>query len=136
MDSTALYWPMFTQIGLSLLILFWLAYSRVSRIAKHGLAEIRKTGFPDHVNNASDNFKNQFEIPVLFYAICFFFILSGEVTPLVLGLAWVFAIGRVIHALIQLTKNVIFPYRFGVFLITALSMVALFVIAVLQLAAL
>jgi len=93
MESTVLYWPMFTQIGLSLLILFWLAYSRVSRIARHGLAEIRKTGFPAHVNNASDNFKNQFEIPVLFYAICLFFILSGEVTPLVLGLAWVFAIG-------------------------------------------
>lgn len=136
MTSTALYWPMFIQIGLSLLILFWLAYSRVSRIAKQGLAEIRKTGFPVHVNNASDNFKNQFEIPVLFYALCFFFIVSGTVTPLVLTLAWVFAIGRVVHALIQLTKNIIFPYRFLVFLITALSMVAMLIIAALQLAAL
>lgn len=136
MTSTALYWPMFIQIGLSLLILFWLAYSRVSRIAKQGLAEIRKTGFPVHVNNASDNFKNQFEIPVLFYALCFFFIVSGTVTPLVLTLAWVFAIGRVVHALIQLTKNIIFPYRFLVFLITALALVTMLIIAALQLAAL
>lgn len=136
MNATALYWPMLTQIGLSLAVLFWLAYSRVSRIAKHGMPEIRKTGFPAHVNNASDNFKNQFEVPVLFYALCFFFIVSGEVTPFVLALAWVFAIGRVIHALIQLTKNVIFPYRFGVFLITVLSALALFVIAILQLVSL
>lgn len=136
MDATALYWPMFTQIGLSLVVLFWLAYSRIGRIAKYGLPEIRKTGFPVHVNNASDNFKNQFEVPVLFYALCFFFIVSGEVTAIVLALAWVFAIGRVIHAFIQLTKNIIFPYRFGVFLITALSIVALFVVALLQLAAL
>ncbi len=136
MDATALYWPMFTQIGLSLVVLFWLAYSRIGRIAKYGLPEIRKTGFPVHVNNASDNFKNQFEVPVLFYALCFFFIVSGEVTAIVLALAWVFAIGRVLHALIQLTKNIIFPYRFGVFLITALSIVALFVVALLQLAAL
>ena len=136
MDATALYWPMFTQIGLSLIILFWLAYSRVSRIAKQGLAEIRKTGFPTHVNNASDNFKNQFEVPVLFYALCLFFIVSGSVTPLVLTLAWVFAIGRVIHALIQLTKNIIFPYRFLVFLLTVLAMVAMLIVAILQLAAL
>lgn len=135
MDVTALYWPMLTQIGLSLLILFWLAYSRVSRIAKQGMAEIRKTGFPVHVNNASDNFKNQFEVPVLFYALCFYFILSGTVTPLVLTLAWVFAGGRVIHALIQLTKNIIFPYRFLVFLLTVISVVAMFGVAISQLAA-
>lgn len=134
MDATALYWPMFTQIGLSLLILIWLAYSRVSRVAKQGIAEIRKTGFPVHVNNASDNFKNQFEVPVLFYALCFYFIVSGTVTPVVLTLAWVFAGGRIIHALIQLTKNVIFPYRFLVFLVTVLSTVAMLAVAISQLA--
>lgn len=136
METTALYWPMLTQIGLSLAILFWLAYSRVSRIAKQGMAEIKKTGFPVYVNNASDNFKNQFELPVLFYALCFFFILTGGVTSAVLGLAWLFAGGRIVHALIQLTKNIIFPYRFLVFLVTALSLVAMLVIAVTQLASL
>ena len=136
MTQTSLYWPMLIQIAMTTAILFWLAYSRVSRIAKHGLKEIRKTGFPAHVNNASDNFKNQFEMPVLFYALCFFFIVSGEVTQIVLITAWVFTITRVVHALIQLTKNIIFPYRFLVFLVNALSIVTLIILAFIQLAAL
>jgi len=53
MTQTSLYWPMLIQIAMTTAILFWLAYSRVSRIAKQGLAEIRKTGFPTHVNNTS-----------------------------------------------------------------------------------
>lgn len=135
MSQTSLYWPMLIQISMTTAILFWLAYSRVSRIAKQGIKEIRKTGFPTHVNNASDNFKNQFEMPVLFYALCFFFIVSGTVTQCVLIAAWVFTITRIIHALIQLTKNIIFPYRFTVFLINALSIVFLIILAFLQLAA-
>lgn len=134
MDSTLLYWPIFTQIGLSLAVLFWLAYSRISRISKHGLAEIRKTGFPAHVNNASDNFKHQFETPVLFYVLCFYFIVSGTLTQAVLIFAWVFVAARIVHAAIQLTKNVIFPYRFGVFLISVFAIIAMFVAAILQLA--
>ncbi len=136
MSQTSLYWPMLIQIAMTTAILFWLAYSRVSRVAKQGIKEIRKTGFPAHVNNASDNFKNQFEMPVLFYALCFFFIVSGTVTQCVLIAAWVFTITRIIHAFIQLTKNIIFPYRFTVFLINALSIVFLIVVAFLQLAAL
>lgn len=136
MSQTSLYWPMLIQIAMTTAILFWLAYSRVSRVAKQGIKEIRKTGFPAHVKNASDNFKNQFEMPVLFYALCFFFIVSGTVTQCVLIAAWVFTITRIIHAFIQLTKNIIFPYRFTVFFINALSIVFLIVVAFLQLAAL
>jgi len=136
MTQTSLYWPMLIQIAMTTAILFWLAYSRVSRIAKQGLAEIRKTGFPTHVNNTSDNFKNQFEMPVLFYALCFFFIVSGEVTQTVLIAAWIFTATRIIHALIQLTKNIVFPYRFLTFLINALSVVVMIILAFMQLAAL
>lgn len=136
MTQTSLYWPMLIQIAMTTAILFWLAYSRISRIAKQGLAEIRKTGFPTHVNNTSDNFKNQFEMPVLFYALCFFFIVSGKVTQTVLIAAWIFTATRIIHALIQLTKNIVFPYRFLTFLINALSVVVMIILAFMQLAAL
>ncbi len=132
MENNPLYLPLLIQIALSVIILFWLAYSRVSRIAKQGMKEIRKTGFPVHVNNASDNFKNQFEVPVLFYALCLFFIVSGGATKLVVIAAWVFVAFRIIHALIQLTKNVIFPYRFLSFLISALALTAMLIMAFIQ----
>lgn len=135
MDNHPLYLPLLIQVALSVIILFWLAWSRVSRIAKQGLPAIRKTGFPAHVNNASDNFKNQFEVPVLFYALCFFFIISGGTTQLVVIAAWVFVAFRLIHALIQLTKNIIFPYRFLAFLISALALTVMLIIAFTQVVA-
>lgn len=128
--------PMLIQMALSIAILFWLAYSRVSRIAKHGLAEIRKTGFPTHVNNASDNFKNQFEVPVIFYALSLLIIVAGTASTVIIAAAWVFVIGRIIHALIQLTKNIIFPWRFLVFLLTALALIVMLFAFALQQAAL
>lgn len=132
MENNPLYLPLLIQIALSVIILFWLAYSRVSRIAKQGMKEIRKTGFPVHVNNASDNFKNQFEVPVLFYALCLFFIISGGATRTVVIAAWVFVAFRIIHALIQLTKNIIFPYRFLSFFISALALTSMLIMAFIQ----
>jgi hypothetical protein len=132
MENNPLYLPLLIQVALSVLILFWLAYSRVSRIAKQGLKEIRKTGFPLHENNASDNFKNQFEVPVLFYALCFFFIVSGGTTQSVAIAAWVFVVFRIIHALIQLTKNIIFPYRFLTFLISVIALTFMLAVAFIQ----
>lgn len=128
--------PMLIQMGMSIAILFWLAYSRVSRISKQGLAEIRKTGFPAHVNNASDNFKNQFEVPVIFYALSLLIMVAGAATTTIVMAAWVFVIGRIIHALIQLTKNTIFPWRFLVFLITVIALIVMLVAFALQQAAL
>jgi len=136
MEQSLIFWPMLVQIALSVAILFWLAYSRVSRIAKQGMGEIRKTGFPVHVNNASDNFKNQFEIPVVFYALCVFFVVTNGVTQAVLIAAWVFVVARLLHALIQLTKNIIFPYRFLSFLVSALAVTAMTILAFIHLAAL
>ena len=130
--SHPLIWPMLIQMALSLVILFWLAYSRVSRIRKHGFAEIGKTGFPVHVNNASDNFKNQFEVPVIFYALCLLIITAGTATQTIVMAAWVFVIGRIIHSLIQLTKNIIFPWRFLVFLITVIAVITMLVASALQ----
>ena len=131
-----IFWPMLVQISLSITILFWLAWSRVSRIAKQGISEIRKTGFPTHVVNAGDNFKNQFEVPVLFYALCLFFVVTGGVTGLVVIFAWVFVVARIIHALVQLTKNIIFPYRFGAFFISAISIAIMTILAFAHLATL
>ncbi|WP_409433991.1 MAPEG family protein [Litorimonas sp. RW-G-Af-16] len=127
-----LIFPMLIQMGMSLMILLWLAYSRVSRISKQGIAEIRKTGFPVHVNNASDNFKNQFEVPVIFYVLSLLIIVTGAQTSVIITAAWVFVIGRIIHAFIQLTKNVIFPWRFGVFVITVLALIIMLISFTLQ----
>ena len=54
---------------------------------------------------ASDNFKNLFEVPVLFYALCAFIAAADLTSPLLLASAWVFVALRCVHSLIHLTYN-------------------------------
>ncbi|HEY5972450.1 MAG TPA: MAPEG family protein [Pseudoxanthomonas sp.] len=63
---------------------------------------------------AADNFNNLFEVPVLFYLALIVAYLTGQVTPLVLGLAWAFVVGRVLHSLIQCSYNKVM-HRFTVY---------------------
>jgi hypothetical protein len=56
-------------------------------------------------SRAADNFRNLFELPVLFYAAAMVAMLMNVVTPVSLGLAWAFVLLRVAHSLIQCTYN-------------------------------
>ena len=136
MEQSSIFLPFLTQAAMTIGILFWLAWSRVSRISKQGMAAIVKTGFPKHVDNASNNLKNQFELPVIFYAICLFFFATNGVTQTVMVTAWIFVAARIAHALVHLTKNIIFPYRFLSFLISALSLTVMIILAFLHLSTL
>ena len=63
---------------------------------------------------AADNFTNLFEVPVLFYLALIVAFLTQQATPLVLGLAWTFVAGRVLHSLIQCSYNKVM-HRFIVY---------------------
>ncbi|RYZ68828.1 MAG: hypothetical protein EOP91_16620, partial [Lysobacteraceae bacterium] len=63
---------------------------------------------------AADNFVNLFEVPVLFHLGLVVAYQTGQVTPLVLGLAWAFVAGRVLHGLIQCSYNKVL-HRFAVY---------------------
>lgn len=126
--------PMLIQMALALLILFVMAPRRVSAIKKAGGPSALKKagGFTASLNNMGDNFKNQFELPVIFYGLCLLFITIGEATPSIVSAAWVFVVLRVVHSIVQCTKNQIFPTRFGVFLVSSLALVYMLVMAILQ----
>ena len=73
--------------------------------------------------NASDNFKNLFEMPVLFYVLCGFIAISGLTSPALVCMAWIYVGLRAAHSFIHITYNRVM-HRF---LIYALSTVLLFV---------
>jgi hypothetical protein len=56
----------------------------------------------------SANLSNQFEWPVLFYAICILLIARPEFyKPIDLCLAWLFVVGRIAHSVVQIfTANI------------------------------
>ena len=77
----------------------------------------------------SNSLANQFQLPILFYVLCFMFIQLEHVSMLVIGLSWWFVITRWIHAIVHVNTNHI-PHRFGSFLLGALGLLILFVYAV------
>ena len=54
---------------------------------------------------AADNFRNLFEVPVLFYALCAALALTGGSTPAFVAGAWAYVALRALHSLIHVTYN-------------------------------
>jgi len=83
-------------------------------------------------SRSADNFRNLFELPVLFYAAAFTAILMGMVTPVALGLAWAFVALRVVHSLIQCTYNRVM-HRFYAYALGGATLWALWIYLALSL---
>lgn len=73
---------------------------------------------------AADNFRNLFELPVLFYFALVVAALTAQVTPAVLGLAWAFVALRAVHSAIHCGYNKVM-HRFWAFLLGAVVLLAL-----------
>jgi hypothetical protein len=69
---------------------------------------------------AADNYKNLFEAPVLFYALCAVALATDYAPDWLVTGAWVFVALRYLHSLIQCTYNKVM-HRFVVF-ISSLSL--------------
>ena len=54
---------------------------------------------------SADNFRNLFEVPVLFYALCGFLAITKLTTLLLLACAWGYVVLRAAHTYIHLTHN-------------------------------
>src|SRR6476469_5230308 len=73
---------------------------------------------------ASDNFRNLFELPVLFYLALVVAALTGQVNTATLGLAWAFVALRIVHSAIHCTYNKVM-HRFSAYLVGGLVLWAL-----------
>ena len=56
---------------------------------------------------SADHFRNLFEVPVLFYALCGFLAITRLTTLLLLACAWGYVVLRAFHTYIHLTHNTV-----------------------------
>ena len=94
------------------------------RIDPQSLATSASAGQTMQRVQASDNFRNLFEVPVLFYALCAVLASAQHVSSFFVIGAWVYVALRCIHSFIHLTYNRVM-HRFAVYV---LSTVILFVL--------
>ena len=75
---------------------------------------------------AADNYKNLFEAPVLFYALCAIAIATGFAPNWLIVGAWIFVFLRYLHSFIQCTYNKVM-HRFPVFMSGLVLLVVLWI---------
>ena len=133
MNANLIFWPVLAQITLTF-VAFALLGVRKTRALKDDKVDLAKAAldndaWPESVLKVSNNIRNQFQLPVIFYALCLVYFSLGVVNIVVLSLAWAFVICRVIHAWIHMGSNFV-PARFRVFLIgfTVLVIMTIFAI--------
>ncbi|MEM0928941.1 MAG: MAPEG family protein [Pseudomonadota bacterium] len=101
--------PLLVQVALTFVMLFWMGSSRVTAAKRPEIRAALKEGQSPSYGRTpdllSDNLKNQFEFPVLFYAGVVLAIAADNVTSVLVVFAWVFALSRIAHAAIHVTVN-------------------------------
>jgi hypothetical protein len=82
----------------------------------------------------ADNYKNLFELPVLFYVLCVILMFTTKaLSPVLLGLAWSYVVLRAWHSIVHVGYNKVLT-RFKIFLASSIVLFVMWAIAVWQLA--
>lgn len=109
----------------------WLYARRLPYVARHRVPMDRVATpegigdtLPEWVNRPSNNFRNLFELPVLFYVLCLATTFIGAVDLAGLVLAWHYVGLRVAHSVVHITVNHV-PLRFSLYVLSTLVLLAM-----------
>ena len=122
--------PILALISWTCVMWVWMYATRIPAMQKAGIdvQDMSRTGaplvLPPEVARVADNYNHLHEQPTVFYALVLAAALLGAVDSLQIGLAWAYVVIRVVHSLVQATRNVIMV-RFSLF---ALGSLVLFVL--------
>lgn len=125
--------PVVALVAWTLVVLVWVIVTRMPALKAAGIdlgaAAGGKPGMldgilPDSVQWKAHNYIHLLEQPVLFYAICLVLAVIGAGDGLNAQLAWAYVGLRIAHSVVQGTSNII-KYRFGLFAISTLVLMAL-----------
>jgi len=129
MASNAIYLPALAMALLTFIVWWRMYFLRIGqmkreRIHPQAVATSAQVTAKLTDSRAADNFRNLFELPVLFYVALAVAQQAGLVSMPVLVLAWIFVALRVAHSGIQCTYNKVM-HRFYVYLTGGMALWAL-----------
>ena len=133
METNAILGPVAALALWSMVIWVWMYATRLPamRRAKIDVAKIvggtgqnLETVLPPEVQWKAHNYNHLMEQPTIFYAVALALAIGGMGGGLNAQLAWAYVGLRIIHSLIQVTVNRVL-WRFGVFALASLALLAL-----------
>ena len=92
-----------------------------------GDISLGQKAWPTKPTQIANTYSNQFELPVLFYAVVTLALITRQADFLFVVLAWVFVASRLVHAAIYTTTNNIMR-RFQAFVFGALVLMAMWIV--------
>ncbi|HEV2559163.1 MAG TPA: MAPEG family protein [Microvirga sp.] len=119
MSIQAVLAPVFVQVALTFALLFLMGRSRFSAIRANEVEvqaiALGQPAWPDRVLQVANAYHNQFETPLLFYALVALALITRQADLLFVVMAWLFVAARLAHAYIHTTSNTVIR-RFQAFL--------------------
>jgi hypothetical protein len=105
-----IYWPAVAMVALTLVVWLRMYLTRIAqmkreRIHPQAVATSAQAAARLTESASADNFRNLFELPVLFYLALVVAAQTGQVGMLTLGLSWLFVVLRIAHSVIHCTYN-------------------------------
>jgi hypothetical protein len=131
MSAATVLAPVFVQVVLTFAILLWLGKLRYDAV-KSGAVQMRdialeQSGYPPEIQQVANAFRNQFELPVLFYLVSLLSLFTARASLTLVILAWLFVLTRIFHALIHVTTNNV-PRRFSVYFVGAVILMLMWLV--------
>jgi len=131
MSIAAISLPLFIQVGLTFVLLFWMGAARVASV-RRGETRVKsialgEPNWPPRVQQISDAYHNQFQLPVLFYVLVVLAYILHKADFLFVTMAWIFVVSRIVHATIHTTSNIV-RQGFNAFVVGALVLLLMWVI--------
>lgn len=127
MAQGEIFGPFFAMMILTLIVWLYMYARRIrflngldiepNTLTPAKLAELS----PPAVANPSDNLKNLFEMPVLFYALVLYLYVKGGTDGIYVAAAWTFVAFRVLHSTVHCTVNIVM-LRFALYAVSSLAL--------------
>lgn len=131
-SSEAILWPLVAQAALVAAVWVCLYRERFTemrrrRIDPQSLRTSRDAGNVLQQHAAADNFRNLFEVPVLFFAMCLALAITGYADAVQVTLAWMFVALRAVHSAIHVSYNRV-THRFAAYALSTLCVFAMWIL--------
>ena len=129
MAQTSIFGPFFATMLLTLIVWVYMYVRRIhfinsNKINPNHLAVPGTLArlSPAAVSNPSDNLKNLFEMPVVFYALALYLFVTSQVDGAYVYAGWTFAAFRVFHSAVHCTFNFVL-LRFWLYAVSTVALV-------------
>ena len=113
-NGDAIFLPMLSTMALTAVVWHYMYARRIPAMRRAGKSAQTYTTpdktveyLSDEVNYAAYNLKNLFEVPILYYGLCLYLFVSGNVDTVYVVAAWLFFVFRTLHSIVHCTTNVV-----------------------------